>query len=219
MLKLLTGIRAASEFAGSSIQALEAVLVSPILESWATLLNKGKIELQAAVLTAFAITLENCYNKLSEPNEVLEVIISSESKSVDEVPAPSLSVLSKRLYDGLGRFTNRGLTSTSFCVKCSKEPIVEVKCAALHLLSAVARFAWGINTLFSTVGFASYINDWQTEFTREGRASKFLLMQNIVNNPSSALLNDDVIGRIRQFVSRGPSFVPARVQGPETMEN
>ena len=178
------------------------------------------MQLQASVFHSFAETLENFIKP--DPFHTTLLLSTLQSPLSQDQMATALVTeqmnLAKSFYDAIGDITDRGLSTSGYALRACRQPFNEVKCGALHLMSVAALFPWGIHALFGTEGFVGYVSDWQTEFTKEGREWKFILIQNACNNPNVSKLNDEVVGKLKSIVSKGPHYVPPQAAGPEVMD-
>ena len=128
----------------------------------------------------------------------------------------------KDLFDRIGAAVggSRGISSMEHMMKLVKQPISEVKLAALDVLRSLAyqETPWGLHKLIGHAGFYSYLVDRTTEYTKEGKIWKFSLITAISRSPHASLLSSDVSTHIDLMLHQGPFFMPPLLEEPMTEE-
>lgn len=204
----ISGIRACTDFASSSIEGLSTLLNDrDVMPAWVSLTKKGSVDLQAAVYHSFAEVLES----QSKSESSAEHSISSASRA-------EVDGIVHRFYESIGVCMDLRISTSEFVFRAVRQPIIEVRSGGLHLIAALARFTWGVEAIFSVDGFPAFVTDWHTEFSQVTREWKYLLIKNLTENASIGILQDAIVDHLRLFVSKGPNYVPSRPAGPQMMD-
>jgi Proteasome non-ATPase 26S subunit len=168
------------------------------------MVTKSKEEIQVTVLSSLSLILDGTNSNVR-------------SFTADPSEKEQYVNLSRHLYENLGRLQDRPAVSSHLVFKLARQPISSVRHAALNLLRSVADSPWGIDNIFPVPGFQSFLVDSSTEFSKEGREWKYALLQSILTNESTKLLNDEFVTKLEMSAKRGPHFRPPQVAGPEVL--
>lgn len=171
------GLYALSSFASSCEEALVIVMDDDrLLESWFSLLSSGKIEILTAALHSVArvIDMESIPSESSHGSSETKASSTTLEASVS-VPSPaSLAVLKKKVVSEISKA--RGVSTVAFLMKIARQPVNERKLAVYATMTALCRQqpgGWGLMAMYSTPGFREFIEDRDTEHTKEGKEAKF----------------------------------------------
>ena len=95
-----------------------------------------------------------------------------------------------------------------YLMKSAKQPVQEIRLAAYDVLRAIAGQSkgMGIHLLYSTSGFREFIEDRETEFSKEGKEAKFAVIETIAI--SKGFLSADVSSVIDKMINEGPYYRP-----------
>lgn len=194
----LSGLNAIANFACTSPDSMQLIVDdADTIEKWLGLLNTAKMEIKAACLHSVARVVE-CDAASSSS------VFSSASKDAK-----------LKLLESLGRI--KGQPVVTFLVQIARQPIDEMRHAAMHILRAIATAGgWGLELLYmnrssASSGFRSFLENRATEHSKEGRDSKFSLIQSIASNPSFGLLQEDVRNAIQTLIVQGAYYNPPQV--------
>lgn len=194
----LTGLNAISNFACISEETMGMVVNDPeVSEKWLRLMTTAKIEIKAACLHSIARVVDS----------------GNDASCSSSIPlSQSRNALKVRLLEALGRIKNQPVVT--FLVQLSKQPMHELRNAAMDVMRSIARTGgWGIELLYTslssqTSGFRAFIENRFTEHSTDGRDLKFSIIRAIHSNASFPLLPEDVRISIEAMVSQGPYFMP-----------
>lgn len=205
----MAGIQVLSTFASSSLAALELIVsppalprnTVPLIQEWVSAYSSGNVEIQGCVWQSLADVLASF----------------SASFRSGELSQDSENLL-KKFYESIGDLTlyraeelAAGSSTVAIALRAAKQPVVEVRYPAVKFLQIVASYPWGILALFQTKGFLDYITDVITEFSSQGREHKFALVKEILDNPSSGLLSDEIMSKLVSLKKKGPHYVQAKL--------
>jgi hypothetical protein len=137
-----------------------------------------------------------------------------------------VQLLKKQLYSQLNN-TRRG-NGLQYLLQTAKQPISSLHLAAVQVLAGLAsqRSGWGLTVLFQGAvsetavlqsDFFVYLENRLTESNKEGKDMKFMLIQSVVNNPSSAMLPGEVTRRLQHMVAQGPYYIPPAMEELQTL--
>lgn len=157
-----------------------------ILDSYLALLNSGKVEIVTATLFAIAriINTEACPSRSTTTTELSAANDEHEGalKLKRSEPEPrGDSPGSSKLIDLKTQFVSaisvaKGMPFVLYLTKIGRQPIIERKLAAYAVLLAICSQqpgGWGLKVLYGTSGFKEFLEDRQTEQTKEGKDAKF----------------------------------------------
>ena len=176
-----------ASFSSSCEGALDAMLADqPLSDSYFELLNSGKVEIVTAALFSIAriIEMEPCQSSGSATasTTVLSSINrgAAESKASDpntaQIITRSLDLcgLKKKVVSEMGKA--KRVSAALFLIKMARQPVIERKLAVYSVLTAICKQqpgAWGLMALFGAAGFREFLEDRNTEHTKEGKDAKF----------------------------------------------
>lgn len=183
----LTGLYTLSSFASTCEGAFSALMADRvILDSYLGLLNSGKAEIVTATLFAIARIINtetppSWSTTTTEPSATSDghegdvKSKRSETKSCSEFPGSS------KLMDLKTQFVSaisvaKGMPFVLYLTKIGRQPIIERKLAVYEVLLAICSQqsgGWGLKLLYGTSGFKNFLEDRQTEQTKEGKDAKF----------------------------------------------
>jgi len=190
-LERLALVDAVSSFASASPDALEVVLDDiEIRESWLSL-NVAQPKLKSAILMSVSLVIDPVPQKDSNGDSVAAVVPSS--------------ALAMRLYSTLGLVNGRD--ATEIVLSLAKSPLVEERLGAYALLEAVAKQGTGAQVLLTHEGFFDFLVNREIESTKEGKESKFAVVQAIMNSSARGLLADDIVETLDKILKQGPYYV------------
>jgi hypothetical protein len=193
-----------SQFAAISPESLRLVLEDAVLlRSWLSTLS-AKVDLQAACLHSIARVLDP--TKSPQPTE--DPATTAEARAI----------LHKQLFDQVGA-VRRANTTMDYLMRCVLQPLSEVRHGAFDIMRCVAQqpSAWGLRALFGYSGFEEFLENRETEFSKEGKEWKFSVIEAIVTSPASGLLANEVIDALRKILQQGPFYVSGRMAEMETV--
>jgi hypothetical protein len=182
-----TGLYALSSFASSCEGAFSALMTDHIiLDSYLGLLNSGKVEIVTATLFAIARII----NTEAFPSSSTTITESTtaddghegalqlkhiELESSEDIRGSSkLMDLKTQLVSAIG--VARGMPFVLYLMKIGSQPIIERKLAVYAVLYAICSQqpgGWGLKLLYGTSGFKEFLEDRQTEQTKDGKDAKF----------------------------------------------
>lgn len=198
----LIGIRALTDLALSSKKGYHIVLNhDPLIQSLLSLLN-GKVEVQAVVLCSIARILDQ---QITEPSsEEKQNSIINEHR--DETDENVISEKKRHLLKSIGEV--KRMNTITYLMKIAKQPVKEIRLAAYDVLRAIAGQSkgMGIHLLYSTSGFREFIEDRETEFSKEGKEAKFSVIETIAIN--KGFLSADVSSIIEKMINEGAYYRP-----------
>jgi len=201
----LIGIRALTDLALSSKKGYYVVLNhDQLIQSLLSLLN-GKVEVQAVVLSSIARILDqNITEPSSEEKQNSSIII--EHQNEDENNDSIISDKKLHLLKSIGDV--KRMNTIIYLIKSAKQPVQEIRLASFDVLRAIAGQSkgMGIHLLYSTSGFREFIEDRETEYSKEGKEAKFSVIQNIAR--SKGFLSADVSNIIEKMINEGPYYRP-----------
>jgi hypothetical protein len=224
----LSGVRALSDFTASSAMALELVVRdSQVMEAWVSLLS-GKPDVQAAAMHSIA-------NVIASPS--LNGSFASDSASAPPPPPPpnssasasassslvpsmsedvKVTELKKNLCNSIGR--NKKMTTGAFLLKAVRTPIEGLRAGALDLMRAMAvqPTGWGVHDLYNTPGFREFLEDPESEFTKEGKEWKFSVVQALALKKE--FIGDSNKTILETILKRGPFYKPMRSGDVQVLE-
>jgi len=215
------GLFAIAEFASSSEKAMEMMFSNDdLMSTWVSLLNSPKTELKASVLHSIARVIDSNIQSSPEAESkaeqtVLDAAISS-SNSIPLADSEQVKLRKLSLLSMVGRV--KKTSPLTFLLLCVKQPISEVRHAAYETLAALARrpTGWGLQILFEdpTSGFKEFLEDYGSEFSKEGKEWKFSVVAAIAENTMISHVREDVEQFIRKRVLQGPYYRPAQMEDP-----
>jgi 26S proteasome non-ATPase regulatory subunit 5 len=171
----------ASKNSGKKILERHPVLVQNYLEKIGFLLRSGNTDFKTRALASLS--------------KVLQI---SESDPNGEVTA-----LTESWFRQL--FSDRAM---SLLLSLCKEPFLEIKLEAFECVRVLATHIWGQKELAAFPGFLDYILNRSTEFSKEGKESKYNIVRELVSSPFIGLsFAPEAVQRLRKFYSEGPYFV------------
>lgn len=169
------GLYALSSFASSCEGALALVMTDvTLLETWFSLLSSGKIEILTAALHSIARVLDTKSNSLEVGQGSSESKASSTTADGDVTSSVDLAALKKKIVSEIGK--TKGVSAVTFLMKTARQPVNERKLAVYATMTALCRQqpgGWGLMAMYSTQGFREFIEDRDTEHTKEGKEAKF----------------------------------------------
>ena len=210
----LIGIRALTDLALSSKKGYNMVLShDSLIQSLLSLLN-AKNEVQAVVLHSIARILDQ---QITEPSSEEKQSIEVPSDHDDEIYEQSISEKKLSLLRSIG--TVKRMNTISYIIKTAKQPLPEIRLAAYDVLRAIAGQSkgMGIHLLYGTVGFREFIENRETEFSKEGKEAKFAVIETIAL--SKGFLSADVSNKIEAMIKEGPYYLPLILSDPMTESN
>ena len=182
-----TGLYTLSSFASSCEGAFSALMTDDIiLDSYLGLLNSGKVEIVTATLFAIAriINTEACPSWSTTTTEsstgndghegALKLQCIQSESSEDFSGSSKLINLKTQLVSAIS--VAKGMPFVLYLMKIGRQPIIELKLAVYAVLLAICSqqsSCWGLKLLYSTSGFREFLEDRQTEQTKEGKDAKF----------------------------------------------
>jgi hypothetical protein len=136
---------------------------------------------------------------------------------------PEWYELSKLFYSNLvKKLTHEEVFN--LCLSIAKKPFHELRLAAQRYFKALAQTEWGVSLLFTPNKynsteqfFEAYLLNRSVEVEKAGLESKYELIKLLVANFSLnedliPLIGDDLLGRLKHYVSEGAFFVRAQTQ-------
>jgi 26S proteasome non-ATPase regulatory subunit 5 len=166
---------------GKKILEGHPVLVQNYLEKIGFLLRSGNTDFKTRALVSLS--------------KVLQI---SESDPNGEVTALTESWFRQLFSDG----------AMSLLLSLCKEPLLEIKLEAFECVRVLATHIWGHKELAAFPGFLEYILNRSTEFSKEGKESKYNIVRELVSSPFIGLsFAPEAVQRLRKFYSEGPYFV------------
>jgi hypothetical protein len=120
-----------------------------------------------------------------------------------------VATLKHNLVERIG--AARNTHTAAYLLSLASQPIEATRHAAINLMRAIADqpTVWGLQMLFAMdtshakCNFFSYLQDHNTEPSKEGQELKFHLVQAIAHNPARCLLPNEMITRIYGMVKQG----------------
>lgn len=95
-----------------------------------------------------------------------------------------------------------------------KVPFMEQRTAIFHLMNALARHVYGVQSLLASPMFVDFLIDRNTETTKQGKEWKYVIAQTLWetthpkdNNADAKVLDTKNQTRILKFLKEGPFFV------------
>jgi Proteasome non-ATPase 26S subunit len=158
----------------------------PLSDSYFDLLNSGKVEIVTAALFSIAriIEMEPTQSSGSAAASATSAASISrgaaESKSSDVETAQTvtrtsdLCGLKKKVVSEMGKA--KRVSAALFLIKTARQPVIERKLAVYSVLTAICKQqpgGWGLMALFGAAGFREFLEDRNTEHTKEGKDAKF----------------------------------------------
>jgi hypothetical protein len=194
-------VHAISSFAGSSPDALKAVLDDPTTrDAWLSLQHVAQPKLKAATLLSIAMVLDP------------SLVDSSHDQTPAPAPPPShISLepsLAMTLYSQLGQANGADYNTTDWMLKLAASPIPELRLASYTLLSAMAQAGGmgGAQVLLSSVAFLDFLFQRSDESTQDGRVAKFQVVQAVFAQVQG-LLSDEMVRKFETHLKQGPHYV------------
>ena len=176
-----------ASFSSSCEGALDAMLADqPLSDSYFDLLNSGKVEIVTAALFSIARIIEMEPTQSSGSAAASSSSAASisrgapESKSSDAGTAQTvtrtsdLCGLKKKVVAEMGKA--KRVSAALFLIKTARLPVIERKLAVYSVLTATCKQqpgGWGLMALFGAAGFREFLEDRNTEHTKEGKDAKF----------------------------------------------
>ena len=166
------------------------VLSDPaLLEEWLSLLNSGKMEILTAALFSVARIID--MEPFPEGGEGLAPVTpaadayegASESKASSSETSPSvlsapssagLATLKKKLVTEMGKVKCGSIMV--YLMKTARQPVTERKIAVYAVMTSLVQQqpgGWGLMAAYSTPGFREFVEDRNTEHSKEGKDAKF----------------------------------------------
>jgi 26S proteasome non-ATPase regulatory subunit 5 len=171
----------ASRNSGKKILERHPVLVKNYLEKIGFLLRSGNTDFKTRALASLS--------------KVLQITESD--------PTGEATALTESWFRQL--FSDRAM---SLLLSLCKEPFQEIKLEAFECVRVLATHIWGHKELAAFPGFLDYILNRSTEFTKEGKESKYNIVRELVSSPFIGLsFAPEAVQRLRKFYSEGPYFV------------
>lgn len=207
----LIGIRALTDLALSSKKGYLMVLShDSLIQSLLSLLN-AKIEVQAVVLHSVARILDQ---NITEPSSEEKLNIEMTNEYDNETYDHSISEKKLSLLRSIG--AAKRMNTISYLIKIAKQPVPEIRLAAYDVLRSIAGQSrgMGIHLLYSSAGFREFIENRETEFSKEGKEAKFSVIETIAL--SKGFLSADVSDKIDAMIKEGPYFIPLILSDPMT---
>jgi len=143
----LTGLRAISDFASSSPQALGLISDDvELLQTWGGLLNTGKMEVQAAVLHSIAHVLESSFLTTHSSISGNLTATSSTSESLTSTSATTttrnesykeVEAMKAKLWNCIGEA--KRMPTLAFLLRLVQQPVPNLRHAGLDVLCSVLR--------------------------------------------------------------------------------
>lgn len=183
-------VHAISSFAGSSLDALKAVLDDPTTrEAWLCLQHVAQPKLKAATLLSIAMVLDPSLDSHRPP------------------PHSSLeSSMAMTLYSQLGQANGADYNTTDWMLKLCAAPIPELRLASYALLSAMAQVGvGGAQVLLSSAAFLDFLFE-RNESTQDGRVAKFQVVQAVFTKVQG-LLSEVMVSKFEKHLEQGPHYV------------
>jgi Proteasome non-ATPase 26S subunit len=160
----------------------------PLSDSYFDLLNSGKVEIVTAALFSIARIIEMEPSQSSGSAAAAASATSAasisrgaaESKSSDAEAAQTvtrtsdLCGLKKKVVAEMGKA--KRVSAALFLIKTARQPVTERKLAVYSVLTAICKQqpgGWGLMALFAAAGFREFLEDRNTEHTKEGKDAKF----------------------------------------------
>jgi hypothetical protein len=183
-------VHAISSFAGSSLDALKAVLDDPTTrEAWLSLQHVAQPKLKAATMLSIAMVIDPSLDSHRPPPH-----------------SPLESSLAMTLYSQLGQVNGANYNTTDWVLKLCASPIPELRLASYTLLSAMAQVGvGGAQVLLSSVAFLDFLFE-RNESTQDGRVAKFQVVRAVLTQVQG-LLSEVMVRKFEKHLQQGPHYV------------
>lgn len=232
---------AATEFTRSSPFGLGTVLKNrELIDSWASLFV-AKVDLQVAALHGLAKILDTRISPAATDSCLPEDTVRTDSVveavklgggrgeggagaesirdlvDVDE-DTKAADRMKAQLFEALG--TARGPSTMAYLLKLLRQPISQLRNAALDVFRALAAQpgGWGLQIIFASHEFKECMTNDVALNMSDSRQWKFAVVQAATANPQLHMLNEELVRDLQAAVARGPNYVRANTDDVLTME-
>jgi len=209
-LDRLCRMDAISSFAAASDYALSLVLDDSVTrDAWLSL-KVAQSKLQSAILVSVARVLDPVVSQNTDAGAGDPQMNSSSAPSstvASSSSSPPSPALKMKLVASLGQ-VNGSSDPTDLLLSLARSPLPETRLGAYALLEAIAKLGTtGGQMLFTNGDFFEFVVDRNRESTKEGREAKYAVVQALLNSPVRGLLAPDIVGKLEQYVAKGPHYV------------
>ena len=98
-----------------------------------------------------------------------------------------------------------------------KQPFLEIRCPSMAILQAIANQKWAQVVMNSQPGFHEYLLDRSTETKKEGKESKYEVIKELAEAPTSGeVFGRPFLLRLKEYVRDGAFYV--KVQSEVALE-
>jgi hypothetical protein len=178
------------------------------VREWLELGMSSQPELKLACLSTIAKVMHSASTMDATP-------VDLQAPSVTAPPLPTADAAYTVLFERLGPCCRRGVSSMDVLIATlSNVADSESRFAAYDVLTALVNMpaspdgavsaTWGLRKVLSAPGLFSTLLDRTTEQTKEGKEWKFSVMDAAARHSELPMLGEDLYGRIRTWVARGP---------------
>lgn len=188
-LSKIAGIKSLSEFASSSFSNFRMVVSDQsVLDCWINMVN-SKGEIVAQVLHSIAAVIESKYTTpasgVSTDNDLHRQLKIKLLRSIEQLKMMSV---------------------VTYLIRIIRQPIVDLRNGAYNLMRVLANESWGVDMLCTSPSFLEFICDRNTEFSKEGKEWKFLVIQGL--HKRIEFLSPDYAKAITTLHQQGPFYMP-----------
>jgi len=188
-LSKIAGIKSLSEFASSSSSNFHMVVSDKIvMDCWINMLN-SKSDIAAQVLHSIAATIESKYT----------CQVNSSTADVD-----TDRQLKIKLVRSIERV--KMMNVATYLIRIIRQPIEDVRNGAYNLMRVLSNESWGVEMLCASPSFLEFICDRNTEFSKDGKEWKFLVIQGLYKH--IGFLSPDYAKATSTLYQQGPFYMP-----------
>lgn len=185
----IAGIKSLSEFASSSFNNFRMVISDQnVLDCWINMIN-SKSDIVAQVLHSIAAVIESKHT------------IPVGGAAADTAFHRQLKIKLLRSIEQL-----KTVSVATYLIRVIRQPIEDARNGAYNLMRVISNESWGIDMLCNSPSFLEFICDRNTEFSKDGKEWKFLVIQGLFRHVE--FLSPDYVKAITTLHQQGPFYMP-----------
>ncbi|CAF0964444.1 unnamed protein product [Adineta steineri] len=119
------------------------------------------------------------------------------------------STIASSLTEQIYRLCNRVFSLLPIIVQIAKQPFVDLRLAAYRCLLELTRSPWSLHAMNNEPGFLEFLLNRSTEKDKDGKETKFAIIQSICQNSDEAKLALGNVNylKLRRYINEGAFFI------------